>query len=70
MKEKISGTTTILIAHRISTLMEADQIIVLDQGKIVQRGTHASLLQEEGIYQDIYRLQTQKMTQEVDDARE
>ena len=40
--------TTILIAHRISALQYADEIIVLDEGRIVQRGTHQSLLAEEG----------------------
>lgn len=56
--ENLHDTTTILIAHRITTLMEADEIIVLDEGKIVQRGTHAQLLAEPGMYRDVYQLQT------------
>ena len=49
--------TTILIAHRISALQYADEIIVLDEGRIVQRGTHQSLLAEEGIYAMLHAIQ-------------
>ena len=47
----------ILISHRITTLMHADQILVLNDGEIVQRGTHETLLKEEGIYKQIYSIQ-------------
>lgn len=49
--------TTLIIAHRISALKHADEIIVLDEGRIAQRGTHAKLCSEEGIYRELYRLQ-------------
>ncbi|UCF78143.1 MAG: ATP-binding cassette domain-containing protein [Candidatus Eiseniibacteriota bacterium] len=49
--------TTFVIAHRLSTVQRADQIIVLDRGRIVQRGTHESLLSEEGMYRRLYELQ-------------
>ncbi len=48
---------TIIIAHRLSSLLHADEIIVLNQGRIVQRGTHARLLQEDGAYADLWALQ-------------
>jgi ATP-binding cassette subfamily B protein len=49
--------TTFIIAHRIQSVMTADQILVLGNGHIVQRGTHDELLAEEGIYREIYDLQ-------------
>ena len=50
--------TTFLISHRVATLMHADQILVLRAGKIVERGTHAELLRQNGIYKQVYDLQT------------
>ena len=47
--------TVILIAHRLSTIRNADKIIVLDKGRIAQKGTHSSLLQTEGIYNNMYK---------------
>jgi len=49
--------TSFIIAHRIQTVMNADLILVLDKGKIVQRGTHAQLMNQEGIYRRIYDIQ-------------
>jgi ATP-binding cassette subfamily C protein len=46
-----------VIAHRLSTIIAADQILVLDHGEIVQRGTHAELLETDGLYQQLYRTQ-------------
>jgi ATP-binding cassette subfamily B protein len=59
----LEGRTSLVIAHRLSTVRQADQILVVDDGRIVQRGTHASLLAEGGLYADLYR------TQFVDDLR-
>lgn len=54
-----SESTVILIAHRITTLMHADHIIVLDKGRIVEEGTHDELLEKNGMYKKIYDIQTQ-----------
>ncbi|HBY08493.1 MAG TPA: ABC transporter ATP-binding protein [Chloroflexi bacterium] len=53
----MEGRTTFVIAQRLSTVRRADQIIVLDQGKIAERGTHAELLAKDGLYREIYELQ-------------
>ena len=51
------GRTTFIIAHRIQSVMNADQILVMDKGRIVQQGTHSQLLEEEGIYRQIFDIQ-------------
>ena len=56
IRENVKGTT-ILIAHRITTLMNADQILVLDRGRVAQLGTHQQLIRQEGIYKRIYDMQ-------------
>jgi len=53
----MEGRTTFIIAHRVQSLMHADQIVVLDKGMIVQQGTHETLLGQEGLYRQIYDLQ-------------
>lgn len=55
------GKTTIIIAHRISALKHADEIIVLDQGEIVQRGTHEELLSTDGLYRTLHDIQEEGM---------
>ena len=57
--------TTILIAHRLSTVMAADRIIVLDEGRVVEEGTHGELLARGGLYADMYR--RQHLTEELGD---
>ncbi|XEC92665.1 ABC transporter ATP-binding protein [Paenibacillus tarimensis] len=56
-KEVMKGRTTFIVAHRISSLKHADEIIVLDRGRIVQRGTHDELIAVPGHYQDTFNIQ-------------
>ncbi|MCM3627533.1 ABC transporter ATP-binding protein/permease [Paenibacillus glycanilyticus] len=56
-KELMAGRTTFIIAHRISSLRHADEIIVLDKGHIVQRGTHDELIAQHGPYRETYNIQ-------------
>lgn len=67
LKEVMKGRTTFIIAHRISSLKHADEILVLEDGAIVERGTHEELLKQEGPYQRIYQIQykDQKVVQKA-----
>ena len=58
LAEATRTKATIIIAHRLSSLMHADQIIVLDDGVVVERGNHAQLLKAGGVYADLYELQS------------
>jgi ATP-binding cassette subfamily B protein len=53
----LEGRTSLVIAHRLSTILAADQIIVLDDGHLVERGTHSDLLNNQGLYADLYETQ-------------
>ena len=66
LEETLSGRTSLVIAHRLSTIRDSDQILVLDDGRIAERGDHASLLEAGGLYADLYR--TQFASQEADGA--
>lgn len=54
----MEGRTSFIIAHRIQTVMHANLILVMDKGRIIQRGTHAELLAQDGVYKQIYELQS------------
>jgi len=56
----MEGRTTFVIAQRMSTILNADQIIVLRDGEIIQQGTHETLLEDGGLYEDIYKLQLEE----------
>lgn len=57
LQRKLGNATVILISHRITTLMQADEILVLDGGRVMQQGTHEQLIAQEGIYRSIYEIQ-------------
>jgi ATP-binding cassette subfamily B protein len=63
LKTALAGRTVVLVAHRLSTIREADLIYVLHRGRILQQGTHRELLAQEGLYRTLWRAQTD----EVDD---
>ena len=58
LRHLMQGRTTFIIAHRVQSVMNADLILVLEKGRIVQRGTHETLLAQDGHYREIYELQT------------
>jgi len=58
LRTETAGATVILISHRISTLMKADMIMVLEDGKVAEIGTHNELVDMNGIYRRVYDLQS------------
>jgi len=59
LRDVMSGRTAVLISHRVAAMKDADQILVVDEGKIVERGTHQELLAASGLYSQLYRTQLQ-----------
>lgn len=57
LKELATGRTCVFVAHRLSTIMHCDKIMVLDDGQIVEEGTHQNLLARKGIYAKMWSLQ-------------
>ncbi|MBO1510663.1 ABC transporter ATP-binding protein [Metabacillus bambusae] len=64
LQTEMKGRTSVIISHRMSTIRKADQIIVLDEGKIVEQGTHESLLKRNGTYKKMYLQQSNEFTLE------
>lgn len=60
LSENLGGSTVILISHRITTLMQAEKIIVLDKGRVAEEGTHSELISKGGLYKQIYEIQTKR----------
>jgi len=65
LKVLMEGRTTLMVAHRLSTVVEADQIYVLDQGKIVESGNHQTLLERNGLYANLWQAQSTQPTSEA-----
>ncbi len=65
LQKLIKGRTTFVIAHRLSTIETADQILVMDQGRIVEAGTHAELIKQNGHYSKLHRIQFSESTATV-----
>jgi ATP-binding cassette subfamily B protein len=57
LKTALQDRTSLVIAHRLSTVREADQILVVDRGRVVERGRHPDLLAAGGLYAELYRTQ-------------
>ena len=68
LKEVQSQTTTLIITQRVASAMDADLILVLEQGRITQAGTHDQLLEEEGLYRRIVEIQTARMNEGGEEA--
>jgi ATP-binding cassette subfamily B protein len=64
LKRVMAGRTSVVIAHRLSTILAADLILVIDQGQIVERGTHSELLKRAGLYARLYETQFHQNTRQ------
>jgi subfamily B ATP-binding cassette protein MsbA len=62
MQESFAGRTTIVVGQRVGSMMDADEILVMDEGRIVERGVHADLVAAGGLYAEIHRLQSPAAT--------
>jgi ATP-binding cassette subfamily B protein len=64
LKSILRDKTCLIISHRISAVKEADEILVLEEGKIIERGSHDELVRREGVYADLY--QQQRLSEELE----
>lgn len=64
LREVAQGHTSLVVAHRLSTIVDADQIVVLSQGKIVEQGSHFELLAKHGLYAKLWRIQHEQTTRD------
>jgi ABC-type transport system involved in Fe-S cluster assembly fused permease/ATPase subunit len=67
LREVAEGHTSLVIAHRLSTIIDADKIVVLDHGRIVEQGSHATLLEQRGYYADLWFAQQRERSQQASD---
>jgi ATP-binding cassette, subfamily B, bacterial len=70
LSEALAGRTAVVIAHRLSTVRAADLILVVEDGRIVERGTHAELLAAGGRYEELYRTQFSEAKAPTDGSRD
>src|SRR5438067_3337196 len=68
LREIRKGRTVLIVSHRVSSVKDADHIVVLDDGRIVERGTHESLVAHDGYYAELYRKQT--LEEEIEEIAE
>jgi ATP-binding cassette subfamily B protein len=68
LRDVLEGRTAIIVSHRVSTVRDADSIVVLDDGRIIEQGTHAELVRLGGLYAAMYRRQL--LSEELDVAEE
>jgi len=61
----LENRTSFVIAHRLSTVIQADQVLVIQQGQIIEQGTHAELIAQQGVYANLYALQLGKTEESV-----
>ncbi len=67
LEEAAEGRTTLMVAHRLSTVKSADEILVLDEGQVIERGTHDALISQEGVYADMWARQAKSAALASDD---
>jgi ATP-binding cassette subfamily B protein len=65
LEQALAGRTSLVIAHRLSTVRDAHQILVVDEGRIVERGRHSELLRSNGVYAELYRTQFEQQADRV-----
>ena len=65
LQQLMPDRTTLVIAHRLSTIEHADQVLVLDRGRLVEQGTHAELLARGGLYAHLHRMQFREPLEEA-----
>jgi ATP-binding cassette subfamily B protein len=65
LNEVAGHHTTLMIAHRLSTIVDADQILVMDHGQVIEQGTHAELINQQGIYKQMWDLQLHEQEENV-----
>jgi ABC-type multidrug transport system fused ATPase/permease subunit len=65
LRRLLRGRTSIVIAHRLSTMLHADQILVVENGRIVERGKHGYLLSVDGVYSKLYHAQFERQQEAV-----
>lgn len=68
MREVAENHTTLVIAHRLSTVVDADQILVMEEGRIIEQGTHRQLLTRGGVYRDMWLLQQEEQQMQLEQA--